>query len=93
MTKFRKCTEPFSSNKVVSKIVYTEIVVLIRQLPKLIKTVNKRYKMGGIFKFDLIAQNSWLDCGKLKVLIADFSGNCDTLNPLYFIVGLILINH
>jgi len=69
------------------------IVVLARQLPKLIKTVNKRYKTEGVFKFDLIAQNSWVDCGKLKVLIAYFSCNCDSLNPLSFFVRLILNNY
>jgi hypothetical protein len=41
MTKFGKCTKPFSSNKVVSKTVSTWIVVSTRQLAKLIKTINK----------------------------------------------------
>lgn len=79
MTKFGKCTESFSSNKVVSKIVSTRIVVSTRQLAKLVKTVNKRNKMGRVCKFDLITQNGWVDCEKLKVL------NCRFLQWLGFI--------
>ena len=57
--KFSKCTKPFLSVKVVSKIVFTT-----RHLDELIKIV---IKMGGFCKFDLIAQSNWVDCRKLMV--------------------------
>ena len=59
MTKFGKCTKPFSSNKV-RKIVSIKIVISIRQLVKHVK----KSKLGGVCKFDLIAQISWMNCIK-----------------------------
>lgn len=49
MTKFEKCTKPFSSNKIESKIVFTWIIVSTRQLAKHIKTVNKKEIKCGEF--------------------------------------------
>jgi len=46
MTIFGKWTKLFSSNKVVSKFVFTRIVISTSQLAKLIKTINKSNKMG-----------------------------------------------
>lgn len=57
MTKFYKYMKPFLRKKVVSKIVSTRMVVSTRKLAKL----------------NLNAQNSCVDCRKLKGLIADFS--------------------
>jgi hypothetical protein len=63
-----------------------EIFASTRQLPKFIKTINKRYVMAEVFKFDLIAKSGCVDYGKLKVLIADFISHYDSLNHLYFFV-------
>jgi hypothetical protein len=58
MTIFSKYAEPFSSNKVVSKIVFTRTV---------------------------ISKNA-IKWGEFVSLIVDFSGDQDSLNPLYFLV-------
>jgi len=58
MTKFGKCTKPFPSRKVVSKIIYIRIAISTIQLAKHVK----KSKLEGVRKFDLIVQSSWLNC-------------------------------